>query len=283
MLLRRGASVVLALLFTVLGYTALWAGGVPAARAATRSREVPDTALILLVLLGLVLLAIAMLTVVLSSLGAIVVGVLHLVAGIPITLAVQPAIALLGQSFSGNLVLASGVATFVPSGVAMLAGTTFLVGGLVSPRRVAKPGTRMRALAVIVALVGSLTGMLLALTGGQMIYSQYLQRLDFSFAPVPALMVIVGAVLFGVAVATIRWSSTGAIIVGAILAVLGIVALVGVQPLVSLLSGFPRELVPALVTAGAIGHLALLGVLLLTAGVAARLRVIRVDGAPAPV
>lgn len=268
-------SIAVSLVATVLGYLALWQGGDALLRAASGfTQRTPDPLALPLLIAGLVLLAIAMLSVALSSVGVIVVGAIHLLFGLlAVLIPSMPFIRLAAQAFGPVSPIGNGVLYSVSTGVGMLAGITFLVAGLAArTRRAQKPGGVGRFASVIVAAVAGPMGLLLALMGGATISTTVPATASTDLDLSGAVLVVFGAVLLGIAVLTLRWSSLGVGVLGVAVAVIGVIGILDLRQLISLTDQVSRDLTASARLAGPSGSLAMLGILLLAASVGILLR-----------
>ncbi len=268
-------STAISLAATVLGYGALWHGGGVLMREAVHfgvgEVNVPS---LLLVVAGIVLLGVAMVSVALSSIGVIVVGAIHLFFGLlAVFIPSSPFIRLIAQAFGEGSAIGNGLLFLVSTGIGLLAGIVFLVTGLAAvSRRPQKAGAMARAASVIVALVAGPMGMLLAFMGGGKVYTNLLILANTDFDATGAMLLVVGTVLLGITVLTLRWSSLGTAVLGLAVAALGFVGITQPGQLASLSNEVSRELSVAVQFSGPNGHLAMLGMLLLAAALGTLLR-----------
>ena len=265
-------SIVTALAATVLGYGALWNGGAVLLRGASRGGGADlDAVALLMAGAGLVLLVSAVLSLVLSPVGVITVGAIHLLVGLlSVLIPSSPFIRLFAQGLGPKSAIGDGLLFSVSTGVGLLAGIIFLVTGLATlTRRSQKPGALARAASVVVAIVAGLMGILLALIGGGSVYTTLLIEARPGLEVTGLVLVLVGAILVGLAVLTLRWSSLGSAVLGLVVTAVGIA-----QPsqLASITNGVSRELTVAIQFACPNGNLALIGMLLLAAALGTLLR-----------
>lgn len=268
-------GIVISLVATALGYVALWQGGtVLMSEAAQFRRGDIDPSALLLVIGGLALLAIAMLSVAISSVGVITVGAIHLLFGlVAVLLPSVSFIRLTAQAFGENSRIGAGLLVSVSTGVGMLAGIVFLVTGLAAiTERPQKPGAIARAASVIVALVAGPMGVLLAFMGGGRVYTNLLVRAGGGFDAPVAVLLVVGTVLMGLAVLTLRWSSLGLAVLGLVVAGFGFVGIAQPGQLASIVDLVSRELSVTMQFAAPSGGVAVLGMLLIAAAVGGILR-----------
>ena len=273
-MVRVALSVVIALVASALGYAAFWQGGSVLMREAVQFDQTTDPTALPFVVGGLVLLVVAMLSVALSSVGVITVAVIHLMFGLLAVLNPSlPFIRLIAQSFGEGSTIGDGMLYSVSTGIGMLAGIVFLVTGLaVLTRRSQKPGAVARVASVIVAIVAGPMGVLLAFMGGGLVYADLAVPATGGFNPTGAVLLLVGTVLLGLAVLTLRWSSVGLMVLGSAIAVIGSFGLVEPGQLASIVERVSRELSVTVQFAAPNGNLALLGMLLLAATLGTLLR-----------
>lgn len=269
MISRRVLSVVLALVLSAVGSVVLWLGAIPYLQSTVSYRGGgPAAGAVLAIVFGLILIATAILTVVLSSAGVIAVGAVQLAGALLVFVGLGAG--LVSAAFSSNPVLGTGLSFSIPTGVSALTGITFLGAGLAA--RVRRPGASVLGRIVSVAAAALLgpTGIVLVLAGGAMVYYRSMVVNDNRFQPLALLLLAAGAVLLGAIVYSARWSSAGAIVLGLGLSVLGFVALAD-PLLLNVAPGVP-ELSSTLVNVSGSGGLALVGVVMLAAGVGVRFR-----------
>ena len=273
-MVRVALSVVIALVASALGYAAFWQGGSVLMREAVQFDQTTDPTALPFVVGGLVLLVVAMLSVALSSVGVITVAVIHLMFGLLAVLNPSlPFIRLIAQSFGEGSTIGDGMLYSVSTGIGMLAGIVFLVTGLaVLTRRSQKPGAVARVASVIVAIVAGPMGVLLAFMGGGLVYADLAVPETGGFNPTGAVLLLVGTVLLGLAVLTLRWSSVGLMVLGSAIAVIGFLGLVEPGQLASIVERVSREVSVTVQFAAPNGNLALLGMLLLAATLGTLLR-----------
>jgi len=291
--MRRLISIVIAVPASLFGHLLLWTGGVSLLRASRMfGPSAPlDLLAFLVATLGLALIAASTLTVALSSAGVILLGAIQIVLGaLAVVLPFQPLqgvtspvleIALRLRELHGEL--GDGLLFSWSSGAGMLAGVVLLVLGLaVRGRRGREAGGAARGLSVLVAIPAGLAGTALGLAGGSAVYRGQLVVMQGVVELPGLLLLLAGAALLALAVATAHWSSVGLLFTGIVVSVLGLVALV-TTVLSRVLLGW-QELASGVDLVGGTGNLALLGVLLLAGGVGAvwRARRSAVPAHPAP-
>lgn len=276
---RRLLSIVIALVATVLGYLAAWTGGVSLANEANSFRGGFNAGWLLLVLLGLLLLAVAALTVAISSAGVILVGAIHLAFGVlafalPMTGldgGFSPAYMLMQSLFSTFGPLGGGLFFSVPTGFGMLVGVVTLLGGLAARSRVARAGTTSRVVSGIVALVIAVPAVLLLLVGGGDSYRRAVVMFQPA-TPLDLVAIVAGLILVAVVVLSVRWSSTGLVLLGVIVSALGAVFLLATVPVAVMANGLSQELAAGIQSAGATGNVLIAGVVMLGVAIGVRVR-----------
>lgn len=272
-------SILIALVATVLGYLAAWTGGVNLANEANSFRGGLNAGWLALVLLGLLLLAVAALTVAISSAGVIVVGAIHLAFGVlafalPITGLTggfAPAYTLMQSVFSLSEPLGGGLFFSVPTGFGMLVGVVLLVGGIAARSRVARAGATSRLVTGVIGLVLAVPALLLLLVGGGDSY-RHAAIMFQPASPLDLLAIVAGLLLVAVVVISVRWSSTGLVLLGVIVSVLGAVFLVASGPSVGMVNGVSQELAAGIQSAGASGNVLIAGVVMLAVALGVRIR-----------
>jgi hypothetical protein len=179
--------------------------------------------------------------------------------------------------------IGDGLYFYVPTGIAFLTGAIMLVAGLVARARARQASIEVRIGAGVVGVL-AVVGVFMALAGGARLYT----RLLVMFAgldPLGLIVLLVGSVLVGAAVLIGRWTSAAALVAGVVTAVVGLVGLGSPSTLFLASAAWP-ELRRGLEIAGPSGSLLLVGVLLVIAGLALRVRARRgavVASGPLPV
>lgn len=275
---RRLLSVLIAVVATVLGYLAAWTGGVAIAMNSFRAQFDPSG--LPLLLLGLVLLAVAALTIVMSSAGVIVVGAAHLLFGLlafalpPTDLfggGFVPAYWIIGRIGGLSRSFADGLYFSVPTGFGMLVGATLLIAGLMARSRQTPTSSIARVSAGVAALILGVPGVLLVLTGGGSSYRRTAAMLQPA-TPLDVILIVSGLLLVSVVVVSVRWSSVGVILLGAIVSLLGLVFVVARAPIVGTVARISQEFAAGVQSAGVSGNVLVLGVVLLAVGFGVRIR-----------
>jgi hypothetical protein len=231
----------------------------------------------------LVLVAIASMAI--GSLGAYIIGGWHLLLSLSLHLlpfdlvngGYSPVFSLITAVRHVSIDLGDGMIFYLSPGGAAITGTTFVLAGLAATqRRPGMPSIPARVVAGLAGVVG-VAGLLLALIGGAGVYTR--QLIQFAGAqPLDLVLLYLGVALFGLAVYAARWSSTGALVAGGAVTAMGLVVLASGSLL--LRADLPPELRRGLEITGPSGILLLIGLLLIVAGLAVRVRARR---AAAPV
>lgn len=279
-MIKRILSILIALVAAVFGYLAAFTGGVGMANSAASFRGQFDPSFLLFLLLGVLLLAVSVLTVVLSSAGVIVLGAAHLLFGIALIGfppsgmfedSVLPAYEIVQAVRGVSREFADGLYFSGATGFGLLAGVVLLGIGLAARSRRGIPGIAARLITGLLGLVLGSVGVLLVLIGGGLAYT----RIIVVFKPVPApgyIAIVAGLLLVAVVVVSARASSAGVIVLGTIVTILGVVFLfVGMQ-LVMPVQALSQDLGAGIRVAGTSGQVLIVGVLLLAAGFGARIR-----------
>lgn len=279
---RRILSIAIAVIATVLGYLALWSGGVILAQSAMVMRPIADVGPVALALLGVVLLGIAAFSVVFSSAGVIGVGGFHVVFGM---LALAFPIAGITKGFApayeairllGGLgrEISNGPYYTVTTGFGMLTGAILLAIGFAARARRSPAATAIsanRIVAILAAVLVGVPGLLLVIAGGGMSFRSTVVTLRAA-PPLAIIALVAGVLLVAAVVVLARWSSAGVIVLGVIVSVFGAIALfslgaIGLQTL-----RFSQELGFGIQSIGGTGNILAVGLTLIGAGLGARLR-----------
>ena len=281
-MIHRILSLVVAVVASVLGYLALWSGGTTLALAASsyNSGGRLDPGALALVALGVLLIAVAGMTVVFSSLGVIVVGAVHVLVGFvsilspfealrgPLPLPYQ----LINQVFDPNSPVNFGFYASVPTGAGIAVGTVLLVAGIAARGRTARVSQFGRILSPILSVILGGVGVLIIVGQGAVVYASQLQRGSWGadFGVVGA--IVLATVLLAVAAFTLRWSSVGVFALGAIVAVFGLATLFQPNAVRAALTPVSQDLATGFGMWSGSGNFALLGIVLLAVGFAVRVR-----------
>jgi len=281
-MIHRTLSLVVAVVASVLGYLALWSGGTTLALAASsyNSGGRLDPGALALVALGVLLIAVAGMTVVFSSLGVIVVGAIHVLVGFvsilspfealrgPLPLPYQ----LINQVFDPNSPVNFGFYASVPTGAGIAVGTVLLVAGIAARGRTARVSQFGRILSPILSVILGGVGVLIIVGQGAVVYASQLQRGSWGvdFGVVGA--IVLATVLLAVAAFTLRWSSVGVFALGAIVAVFGLATLFQPNAVRAALTPVSQDLATGFGMWSGSGNFALLGIVLLAVGFAVRVR-----------
>ena len=272
--MRAVVSLIVAVVASVVGEALLWGGGAGAMRIMRESAGLDAAAVVPVVLavVGILFVAVAMLTAAWSSLGVVVVGAIHLVVG-GAALVLSPAvyIAVLRPLHAASPDVAGGVDVAAATGMLLLTGVVMFVGGIAVAARKARSSAAGRVTSLVLALVLGIGLLPLLAIGGFRIVEAVLVRLSAVVEFVGAGLVLGAAVLLVIVVATVRWSSLGAFVIGVAVAAAGVLALVApgaaLRPL-----AFDPEIAGGATYVALTGQLALLGMLLLTTAIAGLIR-----------
>jgi hypothetical protein len=270
--MRAVVSLIVAVVGAVVGDILVWGGGTALSRSLASLRPDPAQQILpsVFTVLGLLFLAAAMLSAAWSSLGVVVVGIFQIVVGLaivvlPVAIWVRP----LTSVESISRPVGEGLESSWASGVGLLTGVVFFVGGIALATRRARPGAAGRAVTTIIAvLLGAGIVLLLAYGGGRLLFA--IQQFRGGIEVLGVVFVLLAAVAMAVVIAGVRWSSLGPIVLGVLLVALGAASLwsTAVQRLVIA----DRALVSGIGYVGGTGGYLVLGVLVLVAGIAGLIR-----------
>jgi len=271
---------------SLIGHVLFWMGS---ARLLLGSRVLAPAEIgdVVAVSAGIVLIAAAVATVAIGSLGIIIIGGVQLLFSLLLFLVpfgvrggFSPAFEIMNAVRSAGVDVGDGLFFYVPAGFAFVTGAIMLVAGLAA-------GARRRTAPIEVLLgavvVGGLAvvGVLMTVAGGARLYTGLLVMFA-GLDPVGLVILVVGSMLVGAAVLLGRWTSTAPLVAGAATTVAGLVALASPSALFTASAAWP-ELRRGLEIAGPSGALLLVGVLLVVAGLALRVRARRApDNEPPP-
>ena len=288
---RRILAIVVALVFSIAGHLLIFASGWDLLRRMMQFQPVPTNVVgIVGLVAGILLVAVAALTVAISSSGVIALGVLHVVFGLLLPLmpfslfsgSRPPTFQLIFLLGDLNIAFRDQMTTYFTIGTGVLVGVVLIVAGLAARGRTLRANPVAIVVSIVVGILGAV-GIGVALIGGFMIYRSMFQMMMGEIEVLGVALLLLGSLLLAVAVVTVRWSSAGVIVLGAVVTALGIV--VAVLP-PSAIGAFARDLGVALTNVGVTGLLSLLGVVLVAVGVGVNVRTRRaarvVDPASAP-
>jgi hypothetical protein len=271
--MRALVSLVIAVVLSIAGQLLVGGGGWTMHRLAGQAREQTSAAVLPGVLLGLGVLCLAgaMLTIVWSSVGVVIIGLVQTLTGIGII--VLPAAIWAGTLTSAERLsrpVGDGLFAWWVGGLGLVVGLVFLVGGMAAAGRRARSTATGRVVTVVLSLVlGAAVVLLVGLGAARLIESA--QQRSGGIELIGVLFVLGAAVLIVIVVAGVRFSSLGAIVLGILLAGLG-GALVWAPLLVLRPLSANRGLTDGLRHAGDGGGYLVLGVLVLVAGIAGIVR-----------
>jgi hypothetical protein len=271
--MRAFLSLVLAVVLSIAGHLLVWGGGWTLHRLQEQVREQTPAAVLPSVLLGLGVLCLAgaMLTAAWSSVGVVIVGLVQALTGLGIV--VLPAAIWAGTLTSAERVyrpVGDGLFAWWASGLGLLVGLVLLIAGMATAGRRPRSTATGRVVTTVLSLVlGAGVVLLIALGAARLIQS--VQQRSGGIELLGVLLVLGAAVLVVIVVAGVRFSSLGAIVLGILLGGLG--GLLVWAPLLVLrpLEG-NRALTDGLRYAGDAGGCLVLGVLVLVAGIAGIVR-----------
>lgn len=277
---RRILSVVAAVVGSLIAMPLLWIGGWYQQQMQFQFQPAGPFASIpalLAVLAGVLVLGAVAFTVRWSSLGVIVVGAIHVLGALlGFLLPFQP---FGGGGFSpiwdlffalGSISreLSDGALVFTIRGVGALVGFALLGAGIgaagIRVRLQPSTATLARVLSATVGALLLLLTVLAALSIGGTVYRAYFQVLSPDV--VSALLLIVLAAISGLVMFSVRWSGLGAVIAGAVLVVLGLIAALAPLGQSSLL---PPDAIVTFSSLGVAGWLAAVGATLIGSGAGA--------------
>ncbi len=275
---RRILSIAIAVVGSALGYLAAWTGGTALVQFAGTGRSAPDVFPHLLLALGVVLLAVATLSIVLSSAGVLVVGSLHLAVGLLAVLfppqglrgGFAPAFQLLNALNDVSREVSYGAYFAVTTGMGLMTGAALVAIGSASRSRVTAPAQTMRVVSAAVATIIGLPGFLLVLGAGGVIYRSAVVMFDGA-PELAVILLVLGVGLVAGALYFTRWSSVGAVELGLVITILGLVFLVA-PGLSAGAFGIAHPLGMGITSAGVSGNVLLVGVVITAAAIGAKLR-----------
>ena len=282
---RRILAIVIAFVFSIAGHLLVYVGGTDLLMRSQQFADGPGNPLAVIgLIVGLILIAIAALTIAISSAGVIALGALHILFGLltvllPISFEFRPPtfqLTLLLRDL--NQGMGDGMLSNFILGPGLLTGVILLVAGL------AARGRTMRAnpLAIVVSIAVSILGFIgifVAITGGTFVYRSMLQQFSGRIEVVGVSLLLLGAVLIAATAVTVRWSSAGVIVLGVVTIIAALLWALLSRQVFGALAGVSRDLANALGYVGANGLLALIGVVLVAVGVGASLRARRTAAA----
>jgi hypothetical protein len=273
----------IAIPLSLIGHLLFWFGS---ARLFAGSRVLvpPEIGDVVAVSSGILLIAAAVATVAIGSLGVIVIGSIQILFSlmlffVPFSVrgGFSPAFEIMHAVRSAGVEVGDGLFFYVPTGIAFLTGTIMLVAGLVARARARQASIEVRIGAGVVGVL-AVVGLFMAVAGGARLYTRLLVMFG-GLDQLGLIVLLVGSLLVGAAVLIGRWTSAAALVAGAVTAVVGLVGLGSPSTLFAASADWP-ELRRGLEIAGPSGSLLLVGVLLVIAGLALRVRARREAAAP---
>lgn len=280
----RILALLLAVVLSVTGHLLLWSSG-NAAFSILGRFGADVTAIVLPVLgivLGVVLIGCALLTASVSSIGVLLLGVLHVIAGALFLIPGVAVVAFAGlvQSLAGvSRDLAYGIAFALPTGMVLVTGAVMLALGFAARGRRNGSGEThpyARVLALLVVPV-AVTGALGIVGAGGALYVRLVQFASPDLGPIAVSVLLLGVLLFAASAVAVRWSSLGPGLAGLLLIVVGGLGILVPDIPLAIASlfhtaGASPAGIAALVTSG---QVLLLGVLLAAAAAAAKSAAVR--------
>ncbi|GAA2089577.1 hypothetical protein GCM10009840_30290 [Pseudolysinimonas kribbensis] len=271
--MRAFVSLVIAVVLSVAGHLLVWGGGWTLHRLSAQLREQTADALLPSVVLGLGVLCLAgaMLTVAWSSVGVVIIGLVQTLTGLGII--ILPAAIWAGTLISAERIyrpVGDGLFAWWASGLGLLVGLLFLVAGMATAARRPRSTAAGRVVTTVLSLVlGAGAVLLVALGGARLIQS--IQQRSGGIELLGVLLVLAAAVLVVIVIAGVRFSSLGAIVLGVLLGALGGLLIWSPQLVLRPIAS-NRALTDGLRYAGDGGGYLVLGVLVLVAGIAGVVR-----------
>lgn len=280
--MRAFLSLVIAIVLSTTGHLLVWGGGSTLARLQQQGALHEGQALVpsILVALGVVCLAGAMLTAAWSSVGVILVGLVQALIGIGIV--VLPVAIYAGAVTSVERVsrpVGDGLLSWWASGLGLVTGLVFFVGGIAAAARRPRATAAGRVTTTILSIALGVGVLLLLAYGGASLIRSIVQSRG-AVEVLGVLLVLAAAVLIVIVVAGVRFSSLGAIVAGVLIAGLGGLLLWAPDLVLRPILATGRFAV-GLGFLGDAGGLLVLGVLLFAAGIAGLIRARRTRAATA--
>jgi hypothetical protein len=260
---------------SLIGHILFWMGSVQllAGAAVAAPVEFPD---VVAVSAGILLIAAAVATVAIGSPGVIVIGAAQLVFSLMLFVfplsargGFSPAFEIMSAVRASSAEIGDGLFLYVPTGFAFVTGVIMVVSGLVARARTRPAPIEVRVGAGVAGVLGVI-GVLMAVAGGARLYTRLMVTFD-GLDQLGLIVLVVGSVLVGAAVLIGRWTSTASLVAGGVTTVAGLVGLASPSVVRAAAADWP-ELRRGLEIAGPSGSLLLVGVLLVVAGLALRVR-----------
>jgi hypothetical protein len=278
---RRILAIVAAFVFSIAGHLLAYVGGGELLMNSQQFMDVPANPLAVVgLVVGLLLIAIAALTIVISSAGVIALGALHIAFSllavlVPFNLEFRPPAIQFALGLRGlNQAMGDGVLSNFLLGTGFLTGVVLLVAGIAARGRTLRANPVAILVSIAVSILG-FVGIFVAITGGSYIYRAMLQAMSGRVEVVGIGLLLLGSVLLAATVFTVRWSSAGVILLGSVTIVASIAWSLFTRDVFVALANISRDLSNAMIYVGSSGLLALVGVVLIAVGVGASIRVRR--------
>jgi hypothetical protein len=233
---RSGGSVVGRIVSSLIGliltmpalFLVISGGGRGYSQSLMEKNAELDIGAILLALVGLMLLLVVVLTGLFSAAGLLVGGILATAAGVAFV--IDPGVARWVAEFVPGFGPAAPLTLGVwgQSGLLLVVGIVLLASSLARVVAARSGGTRSRGartlISVIVSVIATVGGLALVIVGSTALLRAVGSYGGNESIDVGSLLILLaGAVVLGVVALTSAWSSVGAMIVGAILLVAGVV------------------------------------------------------------
>ena len=271
---------------SLLGHLILWPNSVMLLRLLQLRGDV-DVLALLLVIVGIAIILTAVATLSIGSLGLGIVGCVQLLFSLGFHLlpfdfraeSFTPSFDIMNAVRGLSMEVSDGMFSYFPPGIGAIVGGIMLGAALgAARRRVPDPvdggATRDRVVTGLAGIIG-LLGIVLALAGGAGAYVRQLVTLQGA-QPLDLVMLYGGVLLIGAVAYAVRWSSAGVVVAGVATAVAGLVGLAVPIVVIGAVSGW-QLLGRGVEIAAPSGLLLLIGLVLLAAGGASRLRARRVS------
>lgn len=275
---------------SLVGHLLFWGGSATLLRGLMQfGGGALDVGALALAVVGMLLVLAALATVAIGSLGALVVGAVHLLFSllfhvVPFDLirgGFSPAFEAMNLVRGLSMEVSDGMFWYIPTGVGVVTGAIFVGAALAADGRgTVAPAVAPRLLSALAGLVG-LGGLVLAVASGARVYMR--QLIMFAAAePIDVVLLYLGGALVAGAVLAGRWSTVGAFLAGGVGIVVGLVGLA--SPLTLLDLAPSPELQRGVQILAGSGSLLLIGLLFVVAGLAVRWRARRaaIAAPPAP-
>jgi hypothetical protein len=278
--MRALLSLIIAVVASALGHGLLWAGGTGVVQSIQQYDGPPGAVAPLapiLAVLGALVIGAAMLTAAWSSLGVIVLGLVHIVAGTGMLLLPPTAVlAALHPVEDVNRDIAFGAEYAWATGMFVLTGVVYFVAGVAVAARRGRTSGGARAVSAVLAIVLGLGAVPVVALAADRLVQAVLVRFSAALDLLGLGLLLGAAIVLVIVTATARWSSLGVIVLGVLLAAGGAAAVVASEQTDRVLfatGGAPLANGGSYV--GSSGGILMLGMLLIAAGIAGAVRAAR--------